>query len=164
MTARQESLQGKVMTVTGPIDADAMGITLPHEHLLLYHTPDTVILTDPEVAVILLDVVLGYGAHPDPASELAPAIESAIKTAHDEDRKLVVVAVVVGTDEDPQDLCSQIDQLKEQGVKSLEGPMVLPVGKACKRVLSAAKYEVSLSEEPEDFGNGIDMYYFKVEF
>ena len=57
-----------------------------------------------------------------------------------------------------------IDQLKEQGVKSLEGPMVLPVGKACKRVLSAAKYEVSLSEEPEDFGNGIDMYYFKVEF
>ena len=29
---------------------------------------------DPEVAIILLDVVLGYGAHPDPASELAPAI------------------------------------------------------------------------------------------
>ena len=37
---------------------------------------------DPEVAVILLDVVLGYGAHPDPASELAPAIATAIKTAH----------------------------------------------------------------------------------
>ena len=32
---------------------------------------------DPEVAVILLDVVLGYGAHPDPASELAPAIAAA---------------------------------------------------------------------------------------
>jgi FdrA protein len=70
---------------------------------------------DPEVAVILLDVVLGYGAHPDPASELAPAIESAIKSAHDEKRKLVVVAVVVGTDEDPQDLGSQIDQLKAAG-------------------------------------------------
>ena len=32
---------------------------------------------DPEVAVILLDVVLGYGAHPDPAGELVPAIEKA---------------------------------------------------------------------------------------
>ena len=26
---------------------------------------------DPQVAVILLDVVLGYGAHPDPAAEMA---------------------------------------------------------------------------------------------
>ena len=32
---------------------------------------------DPEIAVILLDVVLGYGSHPDPASELAPAIARA---------------------------------------------------------------------------------------
>ncbi len=29
---------------------------------------------DPEVAVIMLDVVIGYGSHPDPASEIAPAI------------------------------------------------------------------------------------------
>ena len=29
---------------------------------------------DPAVAVVLLDVVLGHGAHPDPAAELAPAI------------------------------------------------------------------------------------------
>ena len=70
---------------------------------------------DPKVAVILLDVVLGYGAHPDPASELAPAIEAAIRTAQEAKRKLVVVAVVVGTDEDPQDLGSQIDQLKAAG-------------------------------------------------
>ncbi|HEY5670414.1 MAG TPA: acyl-CoA synthetase FdrA, partial [Anaerolineales bacterium] len=32
---------------------------------------------DPQVAVILLDVVLGFGAHPDPAAELAPAIAKA---------------------------------------------------------------------------------------
>ena len=32
---------------------------------------------DPATAVILLDVVLGHGAHPDPAAELAPAIEAA---------------------------------------------------------------------------------------
>ena len=32
---------------------------------------------DPATAVILLDVVLGHGAHPDPASELGPAIAAA---------------------------------------------------------------------------------------
>ena len=31
---------------------------------------------DPSVTVLLLDVVLGYGAHPDPAADLAPAIEA----------------------------------------------------------------------------------------
>jgi len=36
---------------------------------------------DPEVAVILLDVVLGFGAHADPARELAPAIQQAFKIA-----------------------------------------------------------------------------------
>ncbi len=70
---------------------------------------------DPEVAVILLDVVLGYGAHPDPASELAPAIASARAQAEGAGRYLEVVAVVVGTDEDPQDFDSQVRQLKAAG-------------------------------------------------
>ena len=70
---------------------------------------------DTEVAVILLDVVLGYGAHPDPASELAPAIRKARKTAKEGKRYLEVVAVVSGTDEDPQDMNAQIDQLKDAG-------------------------------------------------
>jgi FdrA protein len=70
---------------------------------------------DPEVAVILLDVVLGYGSHPDPASELAPAIAGAIATAKEAGRHLAVVAIVVGTDEDPQGLESQIEQLKAVG-------------------------------------------------
>ena len=43
---------------------------------------------DPEVAVILLDVVLGYGAHPNPASELAPAIKEAIGKAKEAGRRL----------------------------------------------------------------------------
>jgi FdrA protein len=70
---------------------------------------------DPEVAVILLDVVLGYGAHPDPASELALAIEAARQAATEAGRSLQVVAVVVGTDEDPQDLQGQIQQLEAAG-------------------------------------------------
>jgi FdrA protein len=67
--------------------------------------------SDPKVAVILLDVVLGYGAHPNPASELAPAISNAKALAEDSGRYLEVVAIVSGTDEDPQDLDAQIEQL-----------------------------------------------------
>ncbi len=71
--------------------------------------------SDPQVAVILLDVVLGYGAHPDPAGELAPAIARARSKAEESERYLEVVAVITGTDEDPQDLDIQITQLEEAG-------------------------------------------------
>jgi FdrA protein len=70
---------------------------------------------DPEVAVILLDVVLGYGAHPNPANELAPAIAKAKADAEKEGRYLEVVAIVCGTDEDPQGLSTQIQQLEQAG-------------------------------------------------
>jgi FdrA protein len=70
---------------------------------------------DPEVAVLLLDVVLGYGAHPDPASELAPAIAQAKERALKAGRDITVVAVVIGTDQDPQDLEKQVEQLRAAG-------------------------------------------------
>ena len=73
--------------------------------------------SDPQVAVILLDLVLGYGAHPDPASELAPAIKAAKSSAQQNSRHLEVVAVASGTDEDPQDLNAQIKQLEEAGAR-----------------------------------------------
>jgi len=72
---------------------------------------------DSEVAVILLDVVLGYGAHPDPASELAPAIARARAEAEHAGRHLEVIAVVVGTDEDPQDMDAQVQQLEATGAR-----------------------------------------------
>ena len=64
---------------------------------------------DPEVGMILLDVVLGEGSHMDPASEMAPVI----KEVHD--KKIEVVTIVIGTDSDPQNLESQIERLKEAG-------------------------------------------------
>jgi FdrA protein len=67
---------------------------------------------DPEVGLILMDVVLGEGAHPDPASELAPAIEE-IRGL--ENRRIEVVVMVIGTDSDPQNLESQIERLKKAG-------------------------------------------------
>lgn len=67
---------------------------------------------DKEVAVILLDVVLGYGAHLSPASELIPAIQEAKKTA----TKLLFVCSVTGTDGDPQNRKDVIQQLEDAGV------------------------------------------------
>ncbi len=51
--------------------------------------------SDPATAVILLDVVLGYGSHPDPASELSEAVRRASE-------RVAVVCSVTGTDLDPQ--------------------------------------------------------------
>jgi FdrA protein len=71
---------------------------------------------DPQVAVILLDVVIGYGAHPDPASELGKASEEAIGSARREGRELVVVASVTGTEGDPQCLSRTSLTLTQKGV------------------------------------------------
>jgi FdrA protein len=70
---------------------------------------------DPEVAVIILDVVLGYGAHPDPASELGQAIREARKLAAGGGRELLVVTSVTGTEGDPQGLGRQVEALEEAG-------------------------------------------------
>jgi FdrA protein len=71
---------------------------------------------DPEVGVILLDVVIGYGAHPDPASELGKAVEDAQKQARGEGRELLVMASVTGTEGDPQDLNRTVSALTRSGV------------------------------------------------
>jgi len=70
---------------------------------------------DPEVGVLVLDTVLGHGAHPDPASELAPAIRQAREHAAAEDRPLLVVASVTGTQDDPQGLERQVQALEDAG-------------------------------------------------
>ena len=72
---------------------------------------------DPQVAILLLDLVLGYGAHPDPASEIAPAIKAARDSAEQSGRYLEVIVIASGTDEDPQDLNAQIQQLEAAGAK-----------------------------------------------
>ncbi len=67
---------------------------------------------DPDVAIILLDVVLGYGSHPHPASELTPAMLDARAIAQADGRDIEIVVVVVGTDQDPQNFDKQVEQLK----------------------------------------------------
>jgi FdrA protein len=71
---------------------------------------------DPEAAVIMLDVVIGYGVHPDPALELGKAVEDAKGLARREGRELLVVASVTGTDGDPQGLGQTLMKLIQSGV------------------------------------------------
>lgn len=66
---------------------------------------------DPSVAVIVLDVVLGHGSHPDPAGALAPALAA----VRDADDAPVVVAYVLGSEGDPQGLASQRERLESAG-------------------------------------------------
>lgn len=71
---------------------------------------------DPQVGVIMLDVVLGYGAHPDPASELGQAVKEARELARGEGREVLVVASVTGTGDDPQNLSRTLSVLEAAGV------------------------------------------------
>lgn len=71
---------------------------------------------DPKVAVILLDIVLGYASHPDPAGALIPAIQAARQAATRGGRGLAFVASVCGTPGDPQGLSGQRALLVDVGV------------------------------------------------
>jgi len=72
---------------------------------------------DPQTAVILLDVVLGYGSHPDPASVMAPVIETAVAQAKVAGRHVAVVGFVCGTPADPQNLARQETRLQAAGMQ-----------------------------------------------
>ena len=70
---------------------------------------------DPECAIIMVDCVIGYGSHENPAKELSEAILQAKRIAAAEGRHLLVVATVCGTEGDPQSLLVTRRQLTEAG-------------------------------------------------
>jgi FdrA protein len=80
---------------------------------------------DGRTACVLLDVVCGHGAHPDPARELAPAVARAARAA-------TVVARVCGTDADPQDASRQAAALRDAGA------LVAPSNAAAARLAARA--------------------------
>jgi len=83
---------------------------------------------DPRVAVVLFDVVLGFGAHPDPATELALAVKAARASAADAGRELSFIASVCGTDADVQGLHRSETVLRDAGV------VVLPTNAQAARL------------------------------
>jgi FdrA protein len=70
-----------------------------------------VALASPDTAVVVLDVVLGHGASDDPAGALVPAIAASTQAGAGP----AVVAFVVGTHDDPQDLTAQQAALRGAG-------------------------------------------------
>jgi FdrA protein len=74
---------------------------------------------NPAVGVILADLVLGSGSHPDPAEPLAAAFERARGRAVAEGRILLGVASVVGTAADRQGLARQVSRLARAGFEVL---------------------------------------------
>ena len=70
---------------------------------------------DPEVAVIILDFVLGYGSHEDPVGMMSQDIKEAIDNAKEAGRHLEVLGYILGTDMDEQNLEKQIDKLIATG-------------------------------------------------
>lgn len=99
------------------LGADEFTVGRPHPMIDLSTRAERIVqeVADPEVAVLLLDVVLGYGAHPDPAGVLANAIEAARKKASAQGRYLAVIASICGTHADPQGFEGQRNALLEAG-------------------------------------------------
>jgi len=71
---------------------------------------------DSQVAILLLDFILGYNASMDPVGELIEPITEAKLLAQKRGGALTVVASMCGTDDDPQDLSLQTRMVKESGV------------------------------------------------
>lgn len=68
-------------------------------------------LRDPRVGVVLLDIVLGYGSHRDPAGHVANFLKDRAADGR------LIVASVTGTEQDPQQVTAQIQKLERVGVK-----------------------------------------------
>lgn len=70
---------------------------------------------DPSVGVIVMDFVLGFGAHEDPVGAMLPAIIEAKQAAEDEGRHLEIVGYILGTELDSQNIEGQINKLLAAG-------------------------------------------------
>jgi FdrA protein len=71
--------------------------------------------TQPQVRVLLVDVVIGYGATADPAASLVQAWQKAC-AARDSEQPLYAIATVTGTERDPQCRSLQIATLEDAGI------------------------------------------------
>ena len=104
------------------MDADEFTVGRPHP-MIDYSLRNRRILKEaeyPEVAVILLDVVLGFGSNMNPAEELVPVIRQAEKIALKAGRQLTFVCSITGTELDPQNKKEVEKKLKSAGVFIME--------------------------------------------
>ena len=76
--------------------------------------------SDPETAVILFDLLLGYGAHSDPVGCIEETLKEIRRAAEKENRYVSMVAAITGSQLDPQGLAEQKKRLENAGVKVME--------------------------------------------
>jgi FdrA protein len=107
-TPVNDATAGHVMIDLGD-DAYTRGRPHPMIEPAVRDAPLKAALADPAVGVVLIDVVLGYGAHPDPAGHLAQALAGRRDGA-------LIIASVTGTDQDPQPRAAQVRKLTAAGV------------------------------------------------
>ncbi|SJZ33213.1 acyl-CoA synthetase FdrA [Selenihalanaerobacter shriftii] len=92
---------------------------------------------DEEMAILLADVVLGYGSHENPAGELAEAIKEAKEKAEARGGHLTTIVSVCGTANDPQDLEEQTAKLEEVGA------IVMPSNAQAARLAAKIVQEIN---------------------
>jgi len=93
------------------LGADEFTIGRPHP-MIDPHTRSEMLreaLTDARTGVVLVDIVLGYGAHADPAGEFVAAVSA-------ESNAVPIVASVCGTEDDPQVYSEQVKKLETASV------------------------------------------------
>ncbi|RKS87468.1 FdrA protein [Orbus hercynius] len=85
-----------------------------------------------DVGVLLLDLVIGYGANANPAQSVIEGVKQA-NEHRNQDNPLVVIATVTGTEHDPQNRTKQINELTEHGIIVLDN-LPQAVLLACKLI------------------------------
>jgi FdrA protein len=121
-TRLAEALESRANSVVD-LGADEFTVDKPHPMIDFSLRKRRILAEagDPETAVILLDVVLGFGAHPEPESELAEVVREAC-------RHVSVVCSVTGTDRDPQ------NRSRVERALSEAGALVMPSNAAASRL------------------------------
>ena len=102
---------------------------------------------DPDVGVLLIDLVLGYGTHPDPAADLVPALREVQHRASRRGGEVACVVAMCGSHGDPQSLSQQEEALTEAGA------VVVHSNALAARIASALSRN-DLSALPQGDGNG----------
>lgn len=101
------------------IDMGADEFTIGKPHPMIDQTERTQRfleeLEDPQTAVIILDFVLGYGAHPNPVEDMREAFSKWRSI----EQRIPIVTHICGTDLDPQDYDNSVQMLEEMGIYAM---------------------------------------------
>jgi len=101
---------------------DEFTVGRPHP-MIDYSTRNKRILAeanDLETAVILLDIVLGYGSNMNPLTDIIPVIKEVKKLTSQQKRYIPIICSVTGTVEDPQNRTTVAAALTAEGVLVME--------------------------------------------